>query len=456
MFDNSYFASTAGGAANEWQFSTPPVTLALAATYKAALSIVSPQLCSGDILELPTMCCAEYQGGTPVRTAVGHRVVINFSLHEVQPAKLLLKYAPGDTITGETFTRSTTATYRDINGLVATASINVKRAAHYDTSDLTANSPSLLLENSAHNIALWNRDLSDAASAVWTKTNMTATKNQVGADGAANAATALVATAGNATCTQAVTAASSVRKMSAYVFRGVGTGPIEMTTDGGTTWTPVTLGGIGVYFRVSIPAQTLANPNFGFRIVTSGDAIGVDYVQNETGTVMTSAIPTTTVAVTRETDLYSLPFITPPQEMTVYLKFIERGTISIAGTAFLLANTSSASAALAGHVAGGGFYTTTHLNVTVVTSTLATASVYNDTVELCFRLFGDGSVDVSQSINGGAVATATQSAALALAAAWSGLLFWPNGASASARGFTAFKSAKIIAGARSLAEMRTL
>lgn len=450
VFDNSYFASQTGGAVNDWTFTTPPVTTALASTYEAALSIVSAQICSGDILELPTMCHAEFLGGTPVRTGVGHRVILNFALHEAQSATMLLRYAPGDTLTGESFTRSTVGRYRNVGGNpVASAAINVKRHAHYDLNDLVPNSPSLLLEDARTNIAVSPRDLSNGA---WTKTNTTATLNQLGVDGVPNSATALLATAANATCTQLVALASSQRSMSAYVFRGVGTGTVEMTTDGGTTWTPITLAGIGVYVRVQIPAQTVTNPNFGFRIVTSGDAIGVDYVQNETGSFPSS--PIDIAGGVRGADLYSVPFTEVPREMTVYLKFIERGTVN-AGTAFLIADAASASPALA-CFAPSGFYSAIHLNGTSVTSTLTTAPAINDTVEIALRLFGDGSVQLAQSINGAAETTSTQSAALALASAWSGLLLWPNGSAAGARGFAAYKSIKVAAGARSLAEMRSL
>jgi len=44
----------------------------------------------------------------------------------------------------------------------------------------------------------------------------------------------------------------------------------------------------------------------GFRIVTSGDAIAVDYVQCENGAFATSAIPTTTATVTRSADDFSI------------------------------------------------------------------------------------------------------------------------------------------------------
>jgi hypothetical protein len=154
----------------------------------------------------------------------------------------------------------------------------------------------------ATNIVLWSRDLTNAA---WTKSNVTATKDQAGIDGVANSATRLAATAGNGTALQAITLASSSRKQSAFVKRVVGSGTLEMTTDNGTTWTAVTV--TASWTRVEIAAQTLANPTVGFRIGTSGDEIAVDFVQNELGApgVATSPIPTTTVAVTRAADVWT-------------------------------------------------------------------------------------------------------------------------------------------------------
>lgn len=144
----------------------------------------------------------------------------------------------------------------------------------------------------ATNVVLWDRDLTNAA---WTKTNVTAVKDQAGIDNVASSASRITATAGNGTCLQAITLASSQRQQSAYVRRLVGTGTIQMTTDGGSTWTTVTV--TSAWTRVSCAAQTLANPSVGFRIVTSGDSIAVDYVQNETGSTATYPIATTTVAV---------------------------------------------------------------------------------------------------------------------------------------------------------------
>jgi hypothetical protein len=161
----------------------------------------------------------------------------------------------------------------------------------------------LLIENGATNYVLWNRDLTNV---VWVKTSITAAKDQTGPDGTVNGASSITATGANGTVLQTITRASQVTYQTAYIKRITGSGTINMTTDNGTTWTVVTA--TANWTKVAIPAQTLANPICGFRIVTSGDKIAVDFVQNETGPAVsapsaaTSPIPTTTAAVSRADD----------------------------------------------------------------------------------------------------------------------------------------------------------
>lgn len=159
----------------------------------------------------------------------------------------------------------------------------------------------LLIEEQRTNVVLHNRDLTNAA---WTKSNVTAAKDQTGIDGVANSASSITATAGNGTCLQAITLASSARYQTAFVKRITGSGAVEMTMDNGSTWTAVTV--TSAWTRVSIPTQTLANPTVGFRIVTNGDAVAIDFVQNENGAFETSPIATTTASVTRAADTISL------------------------------------------------------------------------------------------------------------------------------------------------------
>ena len=161
-------------------------------------------------------------------------------------------------------------------------------------------------EASATNNLLHSRDLSNAA---WsTKTNITAAKTATGLDGIANTATTLTATAADAIILQPITLASAARCASAYVKRRTGTGTISFTQDGGGSWTDITSQiNSSTWSRVQITA-TLANPSVGFKISTSGDAIDVDCVQNEAGSVATSPIVTTTATITRNAD--SLTFQT--------------------------------------------------------------------------------------------------------------------------------------------------
>lgn len=168
----------------------------------------------------------------------------------------------------------------------------------YDTS---GNPLGIRIEETRTNVVLHNRDLTNA---VWTKSNVTAAKDQVGIDGVTNSASSLTATAGNATCLQAITLASSARYQSTFIKRISGSGVIQMTMDNGTTWTAVTV--TSSWTPVGIPTQTLANPTVGFRIVTSGDAIAIDMVMNENGAYRTSPIATTGVTVTRIVDDISL------------------------------------------------------------------------------------------------------------------------------------------------------
>jgi hypothetical protein len=157
------------------------------------------------------------------------------------------------------------------------------------------------VEPGATNLALHSRDLTQAA---WVKTNATPARTATGADGTANTGTTLTATAGNATILQAITSASSARVFGARVRRRTGTGTVEITQDNGTTWTAITL--TSTYQLFPTASQTLTNPTVGFRIVTSGDAIDVDFCQAETGAVSTSPIVTAGSTANRVADSVTL------------------------------------------------------------------------------------------------------------------------------------------------------
>lgn len=465
-FDNTYRASATGGAARDFRFTTPPVTLANASIYRAVLQNVAAQMCSGDVMEIPTMCCAELVNETPVKLNVGHRLVQEWALHEVQGKKLLLKYSPGDTITGESFSRSTTATYITSSGALATAAIDAKRDAHY-----VGGVRSLFLEGAHANRLLWSNDLTNAA---WTKRGTCAAAlTATGPSGVVNSATAITglgAVGVNDVYQEPVGYGATTRYEPSYWIQKVtATGTVRIQSVSGTGQWNVNLSLLGAgWERItrSHAALTIASEF----VSTAGGAGGVQFscpsgapvainlygIQTEVGTFSTSTISTGAAIVTRGSDFYSLPFTIPPQELTLYAKFVESGSLSIVGARVAEITNAADTGARLILFSTGSFYSTTHdSGGGSVGSTLAAAPVAGDVVELVTRLFGDGSVDTTQSINGAASTAGAQSAANALASAWSGQLVWLNsGGTATAAGYTAIQSFKIVAGARSLAEMR--
>lgn len=195
---------------------------------------------------------------------------------------------------GLTYTNSSTTRYYEAaSGTYATAAAN---AAIFEYRSGVLQGMRWEMEQRT-NLALWNRDLTNAA---WTKTNGTAAKDQAGIDGVANSASSFTATAANATSLQSITSASAARVTSFFLKRITGTGTVNITQDNGTTWTAVTLTSAWQRFQVT---ATAANPVIGIRIVTSGDAVGLDFAQHETpASTASSPIATTTASVIRQPD----------------------------------------------------------------------------------------------------------------------------------------------------------
>lgn len=142
---------------------------------------------------------------------------------------------------------------------------------------------------SGTNSVLWNRDLTNA---VWVASGITATHNQVGADGASNAASLLTATANGGTIKQAFTIASNAFVMSLDIKRVTGTGTIQISLDGGTTIKDITAGLSASYSQQYTAQSSLTNPTVTIIMGTSGDQITVDLVQMCVPTVSGMTTPT--------------------------------------------------------------------------------------------------------------------------------------------------------------------
>lgn len=143
-------------------------------------------------------------------------------------------------------------------------------------------------------------DVSAELCAVATTSGITAP------DGTATAHT-LTAGAANATLIQDLGVVASAAKAGGlWLKRKTGTGNIDLTLDGGSTWTTKAITSSWARYEIT---QTLADEDFGIRIVTSGDEVYAWQGQVETPaantTGLSSDIVTTTIAVARSADLLS-------------------------------------------------------------------------------------------------------------------------------------------------------
>ena len=170
----------------------------------------------------------------------------------------------------------------------------------------------------------------DMTNAAWVKTTMTNARTSVGADGAANSATRLTAAAGNSLILQTLVAAATSRTYSCMIKRVTGTGNIELTQDG-ATWTNISsLINSSTFTKVALNATQL-NASFGIRIVTSGDAIDVDFNQFEAGDttgVFDSRIPDNLTTRNADSLTYSTTGWLNASAGTLYAEWLQPSSIS--------------------------------------------------------------------------------------------------------------------------------
>ena len=202
-----------------------------------------------------------------------------------------------------TYTRSTTATYINSSGYVASAAINEARF-EYDATTLAASG--LLIESAATNLLNLSETFATTGGTNnnWADTNLTRTSTNNTSP--RNDATALRITASAANGTIISSAAigtSAARTLSVWLRRVTGTGNIQYTLDNGTNYTTQAITAVWVRYTF---ATTTAAQRVGFRIVTSADAIEIWGAQLEDGTGASSYIPTVASQVTRATDVCTM------------------------------------------------------------------------------------------------------------------------------------------------------
>ena len=197
---------------------------------------------------------------------------------------------------GFTFGRGSIGTRINANGFVETMSNNVAR---FDHDPITRAPRGIIIEASAANLCSWSETFATSGGVNnWADSNIT--RNSTTNTDPANGTTALriTASAPNATILNNHALSSAARTFSIWLRRVSGTGDIQATLNGGTTWTTQAI--TSSWVRYEFTATSTAH--VGIRIVTSGDSIEVWGAQTESGLFSSTYIPTAASTVIRAAD----------------------------------------------------------------------------------------------------------------------------------------------------------
>lgn len=391
---------------------------------------------------------------------------------------LMFEYVPGKSLTDPavaTFTRASTANRIGRDSILASDAINAIRDRHF-----IAGVRSSLLEKGSANLCLQSENFGTTWAAVGTPTRVASAHTASGVtldligddDGAAQEYySQTIAFTGNA-----------VKAISVHVKEGTidaAAGSLVYLTDltavadrlsGVVTWSggiPSVAASVGTYLGKEPLADgvwrlffqttsvTAANTN-SLRIVPAVTAaqqgnIYAGGIQAEDNAFPTSYKKTTTVTVSRSADSpLVFPFAFAPQVSTFYAKFVERGTSFDNSARILEIGDGAANPRFVVYHSSGGVYRAFHETPSNnVASVLAAGPSFGDTVELLAVLNADGSVQISQSLNGGAATTAAATAALLLRSAWVAAFLRINDS-----GTNAFQILRVAAGVKTMADLR--
>lgn len=207
-------------------------------------------------------------------------------------------------IGGATFTRATVAWTKLSTGLWASVASGSPRSCYIDRTTAATAYGGYFAELVATQLVTPDASIRDMTNGAWTAgATMTVAKTGVGIDGVVNSCSRLTGGAVSATNTifQTLTAAATSRTYSVWLRRVTGTGTVNITQDGGSSYTDVTsLLTTAHFVQVSLTASQL-NAAFGIQVVTSTDEILADFNQFEAGTKATS--PMATAGAARNGDL---------------------------------------------------------------------------------------------------------------------------------------------------------
>ena len=152
------------------------------------------------------------------------------------------------------------------------------------------------------------------------------------------------------------------------------------------------------------------------------------------------------------------PFITPPQAMTAYVRFIELGTVKGGVSAILFSVGGSTGARF--YVERGAtvdaYRVKFHNGTSEINVNLATTHGIADKMEIRATIKADGKINIHFSVDGAAEVSGSESAALTLPASWNTNNMYLNWDGSGNYGFNGFQAIKVSRGIQTMATMRTI
>lgn len=401
---------------------------------------------------------------------------------------LLLSYRGGGSLQPATYSRATATTQIGPGGTYAAVASGKAATSWYDAdADGIRETPGLSLSPERTNLCLQSENFGTTWATVGSPTRSAAAKacgtvtlDLIGDDSAAalEGYTQTITFTGNAV--KAVSLVVAQGSSSTSVFR------LEDTTAGATrlrgalTWVAgvptmtMVEGSFLGYERLAngcfrlhfqSTAVTAANTNSmqvypatttAFPVANTG-TLYVGGVQAENAPSCGPYIPTTTGTVTRNGDSVSLPFNAKAnQAATFYARFIELGTIYMTNNTPILSIGASTNPRLFLQFAAGNFYRIISFNAagSSVQSIASTNPVIGDVVELLGTITATGVVQLSWSVNGGAVTTAAASSAQATGDTWGTAVAYLGSEAGSVGALAGLLNAVALRGVQTMATMR--